>query len=284
MGVVRLAFAAITIAAVACTTTQPSSVSALNPTPVTSTPAASTAAPTSSPAQLRGWTYDGAVRENAIDPRSVVLPDGAYRQVFSRFRSFDASGHGRDAYYVTAISADGLHWRDEGESGVGYLIPVRLADGGSLGFSNSRASLYSSTDAKTWKLEGRIRSPEAGDPQCGATSGMFSDVIAMPDHTFRAYYNCQVAEYFNIPVTAVRSATSKDGLVWQKDPGVRIDPLDGPEVPRDGSGKVSGAGQAEHPRVVWLPDGTLKMFYHSLAFTAPTLTSLCCRMAGYGSS
>jgi len=263
---VRLAFVVILAAAVPCTSTAPAAPTSIGSasTPAVASAAPSIPAPTPSPARLNGWVYEGAVRENAIDPRSVVLPDGSYRQVFSRFRSFDPSGHGSGAYYVTAISTDGLHWSDEGESSIGYLIPVRLADGGYLAFSSSRASLYSSNDAKTWKLEGAIHPPEAGNPLCGATSGMFSDVIVMPDHTFRAYYNCQVAESFNIPVTTVRSATSKDGLVWQKDPGVRIDPRDGSEVPRDGAGNVSGAGQAEHPRVVWLPDGTLKMFYHSL--------------------
>jgi len=35
-------------------------------------------------------------------------------------------------------------------------------------------------------------------------------------------------------------------------------------MPRGDDGQVNGAGAAEHPRVVRLPDGTLKMFYGSL--------------------
>ncbi len=84
----------------------------------------------------------------------------------------------------------------------------------------------------------------------------------------RAYYNCEVGTYFNIKATEIKSATSKDGLHWQIDPGVRINPLDGQEIPRGPDGQVSGPGAAEHPRVFRLPDGTFKMFYASL--------NLCC--------
>ncbi len=68
---------------------------------------------------------------------------------------------------------------------------------------------------------------------CGrrpTASGIFSDVIALPHGTPHAYYNCEVGTFFNIKATAIRSATSKDGLVWLKDPGERINPLDGPEI------------------------------------------------------
>jgi len=196
----------------------------------------------------------------------VILPDGSYRQVFSRWRSFGPApaADGVDPYYVTALSKDGLHWTDEGKSDLGYYIPVRLPDGTYRAFASGRLTLYSSTDAMTWRPGGQISPPEAGNPACGRTSGMFSDVIALPDGTLRAYYNCVVATFFNIPATEIKSATSKDGLVWQRDPGVRINPLDGPEVPRGDDGQVNGAGAAEHPRVVRLPDGTLKMFYGSL--------------------
>jgi len=228
--------------------------------------ATSAPSPTPKPAPVIGWIYEGTVRENAIDGRSVILPDGSYRQVFSRFRSFESGpqGNGVDPFYVTATSKDGLHWSDEGESSISYFIPVRLPDGTYRALALKRNSLYTSTDAKTWTLVGRLVGPEIGNPQCGGTSGMFSDVIALPDGTLRAYYNCVVGNYFNIPTTDIKSATSKDGLVWQKDAGVRIDPLDGKEVPRGADGQVNGAGAAEHPRVVTLPDGTFKMFYASL--------------------
>lgn len=265
----RFTFAVILAGAVSCTSTVPAAQSPEGSAATASPPATSTPSPTPTPGPVIGWIYEGTVRENAVDARNVILPDGSYRQVFSRFRSFkpgpDGLGvDGVDAYYVTAISKDGLHWTDEGESSLGYFIPVRLSDGTYRAFALGRFSVYSSTDAKTWSLVGRTFGPEAGNPQCGSTSGMFSDVIALPDGSMRGYYNCVVGSYFNIPATAVKSATSKDGLLWQKDPGVRIDPLDGKEVPRGTDGQVNGAGAAEHPRVVTLPDGTLKMFYHSL--------------------
>ena len=260
----RFAFVAVLVLAVSCTSTAPAAP--LSTETSAASPAASPATPTPQPPPVLGWTYEGTVRENAVDARSVTLPDGGYRQVFSRFRSFQPGpqGNGVDAYYVTALSKDGLHWTDEGESSLGYYIPVRLPDGTYRAFALGRASVYTSNDAQTWNLLGRIVGPEIGNPQCGGTSGTFSDVIARADGTLRAYYNCVVGNYFNITTTAIKSASSKDGLVWQKDLGVRIDPLDGKEVPRGPDGQVIGAGAAEHPRVAMLPDGTLKMFYHSV--------------------
>jgi hypothetical protein len=267
---VRFAFAAVLVAAVSCTSTGPAapSAAASASAETAASPTQSAPTPTPKPTPVVAWTYEGTVRENAIDARNVALPDGGYRQVFSRFRSFKPGpeGQGVDAYYITAISKDGLHWTDEGESSLGYFIPVRLPDGTYRAFALAApGGVYRSTDAKAWTLVGRIISPEIGNPQCGSTSGMFSDVIALPDDTLRGYYNCVVGNYFNIPATEVKSATSKDGLVWQKDPGVRIDPLDGQEVPRGADGQVNGPGGAEHPRVVTLADGTLKMFYHSVS-------------------
>ena len=261
----RFAFVAILVVGVSCTSTAPAAPSGAGSAETAASPAASTPTATPKPAPVIGWSYEGTVRENAVDARSVILPDGSYRQVFSRWRSFGPppAADGVDAYYVTAISKDGLHWTDEGESSLGYYIPVRLSDGTYRAFASGRLTLYSSTDALTWKPGGRISPPEAGNPKCGSTSGMFSDVIALPDGTLRAYYNCIVATFFNIPATEVKSATSKDGLAWQIDPGVRINPLEGPEVRRSDDGHVD-TGAAEHPRVVRLPDGTLKMFYGSL--------------------
>jgi len=215
------------------------------------------------------WTYEGVVRQNSVDNRLVVLPDGGYRQVFSRWRSFvpGADGlPGQDPYYVTAISRDGVNWTEEGDSPIGYYVPVRLPNGTYRAFASGL--LYTSTDAKTWTSLGRVVPPELHNPSCNSESGLFSDVLALPDGSLRAYYNCTVGEYFNIRASEILSATSKDGLNWLKDPGVRINPLDGPEVPRGPDGQVSGSGDAGHPRVIKLPDGTLKMFYNSL--------NLCC--------
>jgi len=261
----RFAFVAVLVVAVSCTSTAPAAPSATDIAATATEPPPSAPPPTPKPAPIIGWTYEGTVRENAVDARDLILPDGSYRQVFSRFRSFQPGpeGNGIGAYYVTAISKDGLHWTDEGESSLGYFIPVRLPDGTYRAFASGRLTLYSSTDGMSWKPGGRISPPEAGNPKCGTTSGMFSDVVALPDGALRAYYNCIVATFSNIPATEVKSATSKDGLVWQIDPGVRINPLDGPEVRRDDDGHVD-TGAAEHPRVVRLPDGTLKMFYGSL--------------------
>lgn len=250
----RLGFAAVLIAAVACT----SSGSATQP-PST----------THARTQLFAWTYVGVIRQNSVDNRSVALPDGGYRQVFSRWRSFVPGPDGlpgQDPYYVTAVSSDGIQWTDEGESPIGYYVPVRLPDGTYRAFASGL--LYTSTDAKNWTKLGRVVPPELHNPGCNSESGLFSDVLPLPDGTMRAYYNCTVGEYFNIRSSEILSATSSDGMNWQKDAGVRINPLEGPEVPRGPDGQVNGAGSAGHPRVFKMLDGTLKMFYNSL--------NLCC--------
>jgi hypothetical protein len=251
---IRTALVAVLVVAVACTSAGSAGHSS-------STPAA--------PPHLMAWTYEGVVRQNSVDNRSVVLPDGGYRQVFSSWRSFVPGPNrlpGQDPHYVTAVSSDGLHWTNEGESPIGYYVPVRLPDGTYRAFASGR--LYTSTDAKNWTLIGQVVAPEAGNPTCGNTSGMFSDFLTLPNSALRAYYNCVVDTYFNIKATEIKSATSKDGLHWTIDPGVRINPLDGPEIPRGADGQVNGPGAAEHPRVFTLPDGTFKMFYSSL--------NLCC--------
>ena len=250
----RIAFVAVVVAAVACASagsaSHPSSTSAAH-------------------SQLLAWTYEGVVRQNSVDNRVVALPDGGYRQVFSRWRSFVPGPDGlpgQDAHYVTAVSSDGVHWTDEGESPIGYYVPFRLSDGTyrAVALNPAPAKLYTSTDAKNWFVAGTIVPPELNNPTCLSESGMFSDVLELPDGTLRAYYNCTVGTFFNIKASQILSATSKDGLNWHKDPGVRINPLDGPEIPRGPDGQVSRAGDAGHPRVFKLPDGTLKMFYHSL--------------------
>lgn len=243
-------------------------VSACSPgNAVSPSPSASQATKASPPSPpLFGWAYEGTVRVNAVDPRTVALADGGYRQIYGTWRSWQPGpggpgARGIDPYAATAVSTDGLHWTEEGKLGVGYLVPVRLPDGRYRAYHNTSA--YISSDAKNWRLEGPIRPPEASNPSCGRTSGLVSDVIVMPDQTFRVYYNCQVGELFNLPVSVINSATSKDGLIWNKDAGVRIDPRTGAEILRSQNGNPIRAGTAEHPRVVTLPDGSLKMFYWS---------------------
>jgi hypothetical protein len=221
------------------------------------------------------WGYDGSVRLNAVDPRTVVVADGSYRQIYGTWQGWQPTAGGPGArglspYAATAISKDGIHWTEEGALSVGYLVPVRLPDGRYRGYGN-HSQAYLSSDAKTWTLEGPVHYPEVGNPSCGTTSGPISDVIVLPDQTFRMYYtciggqavpSCRPALGLCLSYSVIKSATSKDGLIWQMDPGVRIDPGSGPELLRDQSGNVILPGDADHPRVVVLPDGSLRMFYN----------------------
>ena len=245
-------------------------VSACNPRSAVTPSASPKARPSSAP--LFAWAYEGTVRINAVDPRTVVLTDGSYRQIYGSWRSWQPitggpGARGLDVYAATAVSKDGLHWTDEGKLDAGYLVPVRLLNGRYRGYSDNLTA-FVSDDARTWSLDtsGPVVPPEPVGP-CHYSAG---DVAVMPDQTLRYYYNCsagqanpacQPALGFCLGVNVIDSATSKDGLVWQKDPGVRIDPRNGPEFLRDQGGNVVLPGDASHPRVVTVRDGSLEMFY-----------------------
>jgi hypothetical protein len=241
-----------------------------------------------SPPPLFGWAYEGSVRVNAVDPRTVILPDGSYRQIYGTWRSWQPApggpgARGLDPYYATAVSKDGIHWTEEGQLDVGYLVPVRLPDGRYRGYGNN-FSAYVSDDVRNWRPDksGPTRPPEPNPNPCGRFYQV-SDVVVLSDQTFRMYYNCDAgqanpdcnrAQGLCLDAYVIDSATSKDGLIWQKDPGVRIDPRDGPEFVRDRNGKVLIPGDASHPRVVTLSDGSLKMFYWSGAAEIWSATSI----------
>jgi hypothetical protein len=150
---------------------------------------------------------------------------------------------------------------------VPYLVPVRVADGRYRGYSDNLTA-YVSSDARTWSADktGAVRLPEPVGP-CHYSAG---DLVVARDQTLRYYYNCYAGQAnpackpalgLCLGFDVIDSATSRDGLVWQKDAGVRIDPSNGPEFQRDQNGNVTLSGDAAHPRVVTLGDGSLKMFY-----------------------
>jgi hypothetical protein len=224
-----------------------------------------------------------------VDPRTVVLADGSYRQIYGTWQAWQPATGGPGArglspYAATAVSKDGIHWTEEGALSVGYLVPVRLPDGRYRGYGYAKSpnaaepllsvpSAFISDDAKNWRPDtsAPLRMPEPNPNPCGPFYGV-GDVVVLPDQTFRMYYNCSAgqanpgcnpAQGVCLEAYVIDSATSKDGLDWKKDLGARIDPRNGPEIPRDRSGNVIGPGDAKHPRVVALSDGSLKMFYWS---------------------
>ncbi len=240
-------------------TPAPQGFSLGSPTPF---PTATTIPPNTT---LYAWSYEGEVRNGAIDATTIVLPDGTYRQFYQTWREYKQGQGGIGGYEVVATSKDGLKWTDEGNAGWQFTKgrPFRLTDGRyRVYYGNPRFGALTSVDGKTWQTEppSNLQSP---DPACNSCDYSSADVVILPDKSYRMFYNEEIKlpppTSFGggpppanvLPLTIINSASSKDGLKWEKDPGVRINPLEGPEQDVN----------ANHPRVVTLPDGTFKMFY-----------------------
>jgi hypothetical protein len=184
---------------------------------------------------------------------------------YGSWRNWPIGEHQRDPYIGYASSRDGLKWTDEGETGLsgGWPRVIQLPDGRWRmyygGYPGIAAAI--STDGLVWQDEtlSGIEPSEVGVREYGGL-----DVVTLPDGTYRMYYSEAVpSDKFTMTgVSRIVSAVSEDGLNWQAEPGVRIDPLEGKEGP-----------MAQHPRVIAEPDGSYKMFYWTADSTIWSATS-----------
>lgn len=153
-----------------------------------------------------------------------------------------------------------MRWTNEGNagfpSGVVEGRVVRLRDGRYRLYSGiGSLRVFTSADGRTWQEEpsASIRAP---DPGCTGCYYALGDVAIMPDGSYRMFYEQRVRSmlFTDTGSAVIASATSADGLVWQKDAGWRGDVFVEPGAIGQG---------ASHPRVLTLPDGTYRMFYWS---------------------
>lgn len=115
----------------------------------------------------------------------------------------------------------------------------------------------------TWKFEkyavGTHATGGAKDTSIGV---MMSDIIRLPDGTYRMYYGALPSPPLpSGATTAIKSATSTDGINWTVEDGYRLigdgDGDGGPDGIPANEGVISG------PRVVQLSDGTFRMYYQA---------------------
>ena len=77
-----------------------------------------------------------------------------------------------------------------------------------------------STDAEKWQKEPGVRIDAGGE---GAEHYIWSpDVIPLPDGGYRMYVEGRTEQAEGGVKSAIVSATSADGLVWEKEPGIRL--------------------------------------------------------------
>lgn len=196
----------------------------------------------------------------AVDATTFILPDGAYRQFFGSRVTPDVQ--------AAASSKDGLVWSEEGSSGLPVGVSgrvVRLSDGRyRIYYGVNYLKAYTSVDGKTWQEEpaSSLRDPDPlGDPN-GRPQNTYGagDIAIMPDGSYRMFYeHSEPSPRFRL--TSIASATSADGLVWQKDLSWNTDYFYPTGAKPSGPEAVAAGPGPAHPSVITLPDGTYKLFY-----------------------
>ncbi len=199
------------------------------------------------------WTFEGICisgevgNEIGLDPEVFQLPDGSYRMYL-------ADSESPEIGVIVADSPDGLIWTiepwREDVVGDGPSI-IELPDGLYRAYWQRKSGNWEimtavSSDGYNWEDETVCTSPNIEDFYGGLPS-----VIILPDETYRMYYTRETGPSTQ-RVWSIYSAHSSDGLVWEPDPGIRI----------DGAEKVD-RNHASSGDVYIREDGKYEMFYIS---------------------
>ena len=188
-----------------------------------------------------GLTIANRTALKAVDPCIMQLQDGRYRLYFYGPTAQDPGGTGPHSIY-SAISDDGVAFTQEQQvfsySGLvdpdvfqvsnrrWYMFVFSLADG--------KTVLAKSTNGTTFRYSKR----DLGLANWGTTSP-----VKIGTRRWRLYAFNQQGQQ------TIGSFTSRNGLKWTQEPGVRL---------------TAGPGeQITDPQVVQLPDGSWMMFYKS---------------------
>ena len=195
-------------------------------------------------------------------PDVVALPEGGYRMYY---QAHSASDRG---LVLSSVSQDGLNWTREpgirfGAPGAVYGSPrcVPLEDGRwrlycheypeepkSTGINTGNHVISAiSGDGLDFQREPGVRVPQESRLEDYAVYAV--EVLRLGDGSYRMYY----AGWSSNPVEGrIFSATSDDGLTWDKDEGICLD-----------NGGPFQSQKVSEPCVTRLPDGRFRMFYEA---------------------
>src|SRR3990172_2706897 len=208
------------------------------------------------------WTKEGGIRVDvgggacdsvqAYSSEIFDLPNGTFRMYYT--------GYNGGFCILSAWSADGLTWTKEPGVRVaaggpydtdGPLSPhvVELVNGSlRMYYTGSDGSTFRilsaiSIDGLSWSKEAGIRVDRGGAYDAAFVDS--AETVLLPDGRVRMYYHGNDGSR-----SRILSAITSNGLIWTKDPGIRI----------DAGGPYDGAGVG-YPDVV--PDlfGGYRMFY-----------------------
>jgi len=170
------------------------------------------------------WTFEGirisgeVGNEIGLDPEVFQLPDGSYCMYLA-----DSESH--EIGPVVASSPDGLTWTVEPERedvlGDGPSI-FELPSGGYRAYWQRKSGNWEimtaiSSDGYNWEDETICTSSNMED-----FYGALPSVVLSPDGTYQMYYTRETGSPTQ-RIWSIYSAHSSDGLVWESDPGIRID-------------------------------------------------------------
>ena len=197
------------------------------------------------------WTPEVLnVAGDFVDNEVFQLPDGSYAMHLGNF--------GKVAY-----SQDGLTWSISGDSAIGEAPSILKLPGGGYrawwsvpkGAETFDMLTAFSSDGYNWGNETKLTSSNMKDFYGGMPA-----VVISPDGTYRMYYTRTGPDTFiksdlpgvELHIKRIYSAHSSDGLVWESDPGIRID-----------GGEEADKGHASSNDVYIRKDGKYEMVYNS---------------------
>lgn len=197
------------------------------------------------------WTSEGLnMAGEFVDNEVFQLPDGSYAMHLGNF--------GKVAY-----SQDGLTWSISGDSAIGEAPSILKLPGGGYrawwsvpkGAETFDMLTAFSSDGYNWGNETKLTSSNMEDFYGGMPA-----VVISPDGTYRMYYTRTGPDTFiksdlpgvELHIKRIYSAHSSDGLVWESDPGIRID-----------GGEEADKGHASSNDVYIRKDGKYEMVYNS---------------------
>jgi hypothetical protein len=183
-----------------------------------------------------GLSIAGLTSEKAVDPSIVRLGNGRYRLFY--YGANGDPGAAGTHYVRSAISDDGIHFTETGTA----LAYPGLVDPDVFNVGDKWLMfVFSLTDHTTVVAESRNGRKFKKVRPLGLDGFGTTAPVQLDDGRFRLYAFDQRTQ------RTIVSFVSEDGLVWSREPGVRLDAPSGKEI--------------TDPQVVRLPDGSWKMVF-----------------------